>query len=444
MDDDNTSNDANYVKKRPGADRRGMFKLCSSILVPVMIGLLTLTVSVVQLYIASKEQEQNFIISEANRDKDRFIASQTREQDLLIANKLRWNTVLATYIKETSGLLIKSNFSSRKADPLVATVVRAKTLTACRQLDAERKAWLIRFLYESGAIIVGQNPIDMRNAYLDGIDLSTSVFNSIQQASLRGISLSGASLINASFDGRYLNGANFTGCTMLGASFRHAQLDDAAFHKVSLRDADFTGSSTERVNFVWSDLRRSNLDDNQLHHANSFYLTILPNGTFGRHSNLLTNGNAEEELSCSSTRLTRILHSPWIVMPSRRSSNVGFMTVNSSLVQRQIDYRWTEQLAHSTINEDMNTNANIAWNVGRCSFVTTTVPVSLIQHFNIPKHYQHAKHPPYSWHMTIFCGILANVNIKIFLVLEERNHHDETLHTYQFGELNKYQKINEE
>jgi uncharacterized protein YjbI with pentapeptide repeats len=443
MDDDNTSNDAEYNHKRAGVGSHRMFKICSSILVPIMIGLLTLTMSVVQLYIANQERRQDFAISEANRDKDRFIANRTREQDFLIANKLRWDTILATYIKEMSEIFAKSNGSSRQLDPFLATVARAKTLTACRQLDTERKAWLIQFLYESGAILVGENPIDMTNAYLDGIDLSTTVFNSIQQASLRGISLSGASLINASFDERYLNGANFSGCTMLGASFRRARLDNATFQKTSLRDADFTGSSTKRVNFVWSDLRRSNLNDNQLHRASSFYLTILPNGTFGRHQNLLTNGNAEEELSCSSTSLTRIRHDYWIVMPSQHSNNVGFMTVNASLFQQQIDYRWTEELAHSSISEDMETNANIAWNIGRCSFVTTTASVSLIQNFNIPKHYQHPKHPSYSWHMTIFCGILANVDIKISLVLEERNDHNETLQTYQFGELNRYQKTNE-
>lgn len=275
----------NDDKKRSGTISRQMFKLCSSILVPVMIGLKTLAVSVVQLYIASEE----------------------RKQDLRIADKRRWDTILATYIREMSGILTKHQVSSKKIDPFLAVVVRAKTLIACRQLDTERKAWLIQFLYESGTITVEQNPIDMRDAYLDGIDLSTTVFNSIQQASLSRISLSGASLINASFNERYLHGANFSGCTMLGASFRRAKLDYATFQKASLRDAHFTGASMKQVNFVWSDLRRSNLNDNQLHRASSFYLTVLPNGTFGRHLNLLKNGNAEQELFCSSTHLTRIM-----------------------------------------------------------------------------------------------------------------------------------------
>ncbi|CAF4198391.1 unnamed protein product, partial [Rotaria sordida] len=153
-----------------------------SILVPVMIGLLTLAISAVQLH----------------------IANQTREKDLFISNKLRSDTILATYIKEMSEIFTKSNFSFTKIDPLVATIIPAQTLIACRQLNVEHKAWLVQFLYETGAILVGQNPIDMTNVNLDGINLSTSVFNSIKQASLRGISLSGASLINASFNERYL------------------------------------------------------------------------------------------------------------------------------------------------------------------------------------------------------------------------------------------------
>jgi hypothetical protein len=91
----------------------------------------------------------------------------------------------------------------------------------------------------------------------------------------------------------------------------------------------------------------------------------------------------------------------------------------------------------------MSTYANIAWNVGQCSFVPTVIPVSLIQHFKIPKHYQHAKRPPQSWHITIFCGVLDNIDINICLVLKEINDQNETLQTYQFGKLNKYRKTNE-
>ena len=427
--------DANGTKKRSNVDDHQVFKLCSSILIPVMIGLLTVTVSIVQLYIANQERQQDFAISEANRDKDRFIAARTREQDLLIANKLRWDTILATYIKEMSGIFTKLNFSSTRPDPILMAVVRAKTLIACRQLDVVRKAWMIQFLYESGAILVGHNPIDMTSAYLDGIDLSASASNSIQQASLNGISLSGALLNNASFDQRYLTGANFSGCAMLRASFKDARLDGASFQKSCLRDADFNRSSTKRVNFVWSDLRRSNLNDYQLQRASSFYLAVLPNGTFGRHPNLLTNGNAEQIRSCSPTRLTPITHGQWIVAPSQQSPNVGFMTVNASLVEPQTDYSWTEALAYFWISEDMNTSADISGNIGRCSFVTTIAPVSLIQHFNIPKYYQHVKHLSFSWHLAIFCGKLADVDIKISLVLEERNDHGETLEAYQMGEL---------
>ena len=197
------------------------------------------------------------------------------------------------------------------------------------------------------------------------------------------------------------------------------------------------------MNFVWSDLRRSNLDDDQLHRAASFFLTVLPNGTFGRHPNLLTNGNAEEEKFCSSTHLTPILQDHWIVTPSRQPNSIGLMTINASIIQSQVNYEWTyvlgwtDIMARSSIDDDMNTtNSDIAWNVGRCSFVATAVPVSLIQHFKIPKQYQDADCPSHSWHLTIFCGILANVDINISLVLQERNDQNETIQKYKIGELN--------
>ena len=192
-----TNDAARHHVKRCGIMRRAIFKVYSAILVPIMIGLLTVTVSIVQLHISSKQRDQELKIAEDNRIQDR-----------LMANKLRWDDILATYIKEISQILTSLNFSFVKVDPLVTSIIRTKTLTACRQLDVERKAWLIQFLNEAVAILHGQHPIDMTNANFDGIDLSTSVFNSIQQASLRLISLSGVSLINASFDERHLNGTH--------------------------------------------------------------------------------------------------------------------------------------------------------------------------------------------------------------------------------------------
>ena len=180
MNKTDTNSAARHHVKRCGLTCRAIFKVCSAILVPIMIGLLTVTVSIVQLHIASKQ-----------RDQDLKIAEDNRVQHRLMANKLRWDSILATYIKEISQIFTSLNFSFLKMDPLVTFIIRTKTLTACRQLDVERKARLIQFLYESGAILVGQNPVDITNANLDGIDLSTLVFNSIQQASLRLISLSG-------------------------------------------------------------------------------------------------------------------------------------------------------------------------------------------------------------------------------------------------------------
>ena len=108
--------------------------------------------------------------------------------------------------------------------------------------------------------------------------------------------------------------------------------------------------------------------------------------------------------------------------------------IDASVIKKQIDYGWTEIVVHSSIDEDMVTNANIAWNVGRCSFVATKLSASLVQHFKIPRQYQSANHSPHSWHLTTFCGKLIDVDVKISLSLQERNNRNETLQTYTFGE----------
>ena len=56
----------------------------------------------------------------------------------------------------------------------VRNVARARTLTALRGLDPDRKGFLLRFLYEAGPISVENPIIDLSDASLNGANLNGS------------------------------------------------------------------------------------------------------------------------------------------------------------------------------------------------------------------------------------------------------------------------------
>jgi hypothetical protein len=56
---------------------------------------------------------------------------------------------------------------------LIAVIARIKPLTAIQQLDTTRNAYLIRFLRGTKPLTIGASPLDLSDAELDGIDVSS-------------------------------------------------------------------------------------------------------------------------------------------------------------------------------------------------------------------------------------------------------------------------------
>jgi glutathione S-transferase len=126
-----------------------MAKICSSLLVPLMIAVFTIVTTLLQMNLAKQQRDQDLQIAKDNREKDFEIANQTRilqnqieegrlDQERKIEDRRRaveakaqedqqMNTVLAAYLKDMSEIMLSSNFTL--ANTLIATVVRAKTLT---------------------------------------------------------------------------------------------------------------------------------------------------------------------------------------------------------------------------------------------------------------------------------------------------------------------------
>ena len=194
-------------------------KVISSIIVPLLIGLATVLISVVQLQIANKQRAQ-----------DIQIATERREQDLHVADALQKDLVLAAYIEQMSELMLSPSFTIN--DPIVANICRAKTLIAHRQLDSKRKTHLIKFLYAANVIRHYQPHIHLADAELDNIDLSETC--EVENRYLSDLS-------ELSFERTTLNHASFAHQLIINNTFKDFFSNQCQFSWLSIFVNKFCG-----------------------------------------------------------------------------------------------------------------------------------------------------------------------------------------------------------
>ena len=181
-----------------------ILQLFSSVLLPLMLTVFTIIITIRQEQVAREQRLQDMNNSAQQRAEDRQMAQQQRDHDLkiagdqrdqddLIAQKQRellekqrqyeleiestrydkehekhLDTLLLTYINEIGTLLLNNN-GSLTANSHVASFARAKTLATTRLLDPTRNIQIIEFLYESGQLTNGRNPLDLSKANFNSI-----------------------------------------------------------------------------------------------------------------------------------------------------------------------------------------------------------------------------------------------------------------------------------
>ena len=214
-----------------------------------------------QLSNLSREQrDHDFAIAEAKRTQDSDIAERQRnmsqvqrDYELNTTQEQFRDTLLVSYINDMA-LLLMANHGTLTADPIVATIARAKTLAAIRQLDTSRKRRLIEFLYEAKQLHSSGQPLDLSDAELNGLNFSGGI--KIHR-SLRYLSLAGALLINSSFSGRDLIYANFTRAELTGAQFVDSQLGYADLSHTIIVRANFHSAQLSSSRFDYAHSRRA-------------------------------------------------------------------------------------------------------------------------------------------------------------------------------------------
>lgn len=281
-------------------------KVVLSALVPCVLGIFTIAFTLQQQSLARKQHELN-------------------QQSQLDAQR---QTLFDAYIGDISNLLLHTSDTNRTREKKFLLYVRTKTLTALRNLNSERKTFILLFLYESGFL---QDPsLDLSGADLNDVQLiGPYKLDGLYLPSVfwRNAFFVDCSLIRAVFDQSHMNDARFINSTVEWASFRETLLDNVHFIRTSVLSINFTDASltganfldadvVQNIDFTNADLSYARFTENQFqgkrignlpHH---FHHAHLPNGSFGpvnSSQNLVKNGDAETQVSSLEIYLIKYL-----------------------------------------------------------------------------------------------------------------------------------------
>jgi Pentapeptide repeats (8 copies) len=185
-------------------------------------------------------------------------------------------TILQTYMDNMQDLLFKYNLLGESPTPTnssdaatiqeVRELARARTLTALRGLDPQRKGILLQFLYDAHLIGFPDTVFDSKtkktvwvrhpavislggegtnSADLSDVDLSFTILSDadLSGANLILADLSGADFSQADLFGANLSGANLSGANLSGANLILANLSGADLSFANLSGVDLSGAN---------------------------------------------------------------------------------------------------------------------------------------------------------------------------------------------------------
>jgi uncharacterized protein YjbI with pentapeptide repeats len=175
---------------------------------------------------------------------------------------MQWQTdqqlkseILRSYTNTIQDLILHERLLQSKSGENVQTVATTQTTLVLSQLDGERKAYLLRFIYQLGLINI-QDTI---------------------------INLNGSNLTGANLAGADLRRTNLTGANLTGADLRRTNLTGANLHKTYLTEANLSHAILLNTDLSWSTLIRANLRGADMTGASLTEAkqteAILPNGS---------------------------------------------------------------------------------------------------------------------------------------------------------------------
>lgn len=223
--------------------------------------------------------------------------NQRYEQEQRIASDRYQQETLKAYLDQMTELLLEKNLRKPEPGSEVRSIARARTLTALRELDGQRKVLLLKFLNEANLIsrnqvIVVLQDANLSNTTLGGVNLSNAALGganlssaNLSNADLRGADLSVANLsktelVTARLDGAVLRGtdlsaANLAGAELVTAELLGAKLRSAELGNANLGNANLHAATLSSANLINTNLSSTNLRHAQLTSANLSYTNLV-------------------------------------------------------------------------------------------------------------------------------------------------------------------------
>ncbi|CAF1195979.1 unnamed protein product [Adineta ricciae] len=192
-----------------------------NVLVPLMIGAVTVIITVRQQETDDRRQQQ-----ERELDDRRYNLEQEQ------ADELHNQDVFKNYITDISNTIFKQSQQQTTTftdDRARSAYIRSQTLVALDDLDWKRKTRLFLFLYE--------NKLLPRISYKNGIDDSNQTFN-LLGANLANITLKSTPYSTLQFHQLSLPSVDLTRASFIRSIFSHG----FTFHLSTMADVKFTGS----------------------------------------------------------------------------------------------------------------------------------------------------------------------------------------------------------
>lgn len=182
-----------------------------------------------------------------------------------------YQATLDQYLNDMSDLVLTHHLADPTSSAPVRAIAVARTLTAVRNLDGQRKGTLLRFLWEADLINWPHPIVNLLHSDFGG----TSFPN---PPTLNQVYLSQLSLTNADFAGAYLLGAYLQGSVLIQANFSNAHLacsnqnvcanlSGAYLMRADLTGADLSGANLTGAYLEGADLSNANLTGVELQKA---------------------------------------------------------------------------------------------------------------------------------------------------------------------------------
>ena len=223
--------------------------------------IIPLALAAIGLWFAAQQGAHQQQIEKKRAMSDRQIEEQ-RAQD----------AALQAYLDQMSQLMLAGDLrDSKEGSEVRRTLARARTQTVLGQLDSDRKASVVQFLYEASLIkkedpVLNLSHVGLRSANLSQLDLSRV---NLSGADLTDADLSGADLNDADLSGAVLLRADLrdaimSGANLIDANLKFANLSGAELNYADLSDAKLWGADMSGALLRYADLREAQLIETDL------------------------------------------------------------------------------------------------------------------------------------------------------------------------------------